>query len=125
MIYGPERFLRELCEIGYDPKLVASGDLQFAVLSEYEVTLGRFAGRHIGLGLPATPDFPRSVGASVQVRAEPQLLDYENVPNVRNIIQSPLGPEWRYWSHQFNWTGERERSAARLMYQVNAIFERA
>jgi hypothetical protein len=41
-----------------------------------------------------------------------------------NIIASPLGPEWRYWSHNFNWGGERERSAARLLFQVNAIFER-
>ena len=77
------------------------------------------------MALPAPPDYPRSAGASIHVRADPQLLEYENVPNVRNIIQSPLGPGWRYWSHNFIWAGERERSAARLLAQINAIFERA
>ena len=89
-----------------------------------EVQFGRFAGRVIELGLPAPPDYPRSVGASIHVRAEPQFLEYGKVHKVRNIIKSPLGPEWRYWSHNFNWTGERERSAARLLAQVNSIFDR-
>ena len=124
-MYGPSRLLAELKAMQHDATLVRAKDLDFAILQEYEVKLGRFAGRVIDLGLPATPDFPRSVGASIHVRADPQLLDYGNVPNVRNIIESPLGPEWRYWSHNFNWAGERERSAARLLAHVNAIFERA
>lgn len=126
MTYGPDRLVAELQQLGYGATLVlGQGGAPFAVIPEYEVPMGRFAGRLIGLGLPATPNFPQSVGASIHIRAEPQLLEYENVPNVRNIIASALGPEWRYWSHQFNWTGERERSAARLMAQVAAIFDRA
>lgn len=123
-MYGPARLLEELQELGYDAQLLRAGELDFVVISQYEVTHGRFTSRVIDLGLPATPDFPRSVGSSIHVRATPQLLEYENIQNVRNIIQSPLGAEWRYWSHNFNWAGERERSAARLMYQVNSIFDR-
>ena len=124
-MYGPARLLAELQSMGYDVSHVRAGDLDFVIIREYEVQFGRFAGRVIDLGLPAPPDYPRSVGASIHVRAEPQLLEYGNVPNVRNIIQSPLGPEWRYWSHNFNWAGERERSAARLLAQINSIFDRA
>lgn len=124
-MYGPARLLKELQELGYDAQLVRAGGLDFVVIAGYEVPHGRFAGRVIDLGLPAPPDFPRSVGSSIHVRATPQLLEYQNVPNVRNIKDSALGAEWRYWSHNFNWAGERERSAARLMYQVNTIFARA
>lgn len=125
MIYGPSRLLQEICDLGYAAALVRAGDLDFVVLTDFEIVSGRFARRVIDLGLPATPDFPRSVGASIHVRANPQLLEYQNVPNLLNIIQSPLGAEWRYWSHNLNWAGERDRSAARLLYQVNGIFDRA
>lgn len=124
MIYGPARFLDEVVALGYAAQLVRVGDLDFLVVNDYEVTLGRFSGRAIDLGLPATPDFPRSVGSSIHVRANPQLLDYQCVPNVMNIIVSALGAEWRYWSHNFNWAGERDRSAARLFFQINGIFDR-
>lgn len=123
-MYGPSRLLAELLELGQSAELVRAGDLDFAVVSAYEIRFGRFAGRTIDLGIPAPPDFPRSVGASIQVRADPQLLDYQNIPNRMNIIASPLGQEWRYWSHNFSWSGERNRSAARLLYQINGIFDR-
>jgi hypothetical protein len=126
MLYGPERLLQETRQLGHRAELVSVEEgLQFVVVSDFEVAFGRFNGRVIDLGLPATPDFPRSVGASIHVRADPQLLEYEHVPGVRNIIVSKLGSDWRYWSHNFQWAGERERSAGRLFAQVNKIFERA
>lgn len=124
MIYGPARLLAELIELGHTAELVRAGDLDYAIIRGFDVPVGRFAGRRIDLGLPATPDFPRSVGASIHVRADPQLLEYQNIPNVMNIITSALGSDWRYWSHNFNWSGERDRSAARLLYQINGIFDR-
>lgn len=123
-MFGPARFLEEVLALGYPAEARQGGDLNFVVITEYEVMLGRFRGRLIGLGLPATPDFPRSVGSAIHVRAEPQLLECQNIPNVMNIVASPLGGDWRYWSHNFNWGGERDRSAARLMYQINTIFDR-
>lgn len=123
-MYGPTRLLTELQELGYSAEIVRCGDIDFAILRNYKIDLGRFADRTIDLGLPATQDFPRTVGSSMHVRADPQLLEYQNVANVMNITQSPLGTEWRYWSHNFNWAGECHRSAARLLYKVNAIFDR-
>jgi hypothetical protein len=132
MSFGIDRLVSEIAASGYESvqktQVTPAGStevLYFAVVPDYEVQVGRFAGRVIGLGVPAPADFPRSVGASVHVLADPQLLEIEHVLNVRNIIASQLGPDWRYWSHNFNWGGEREKSAARLLKQINAIFDRA
>jgi hypothetical protein len=126
MVYGPDRLIAELVELGHDAERVTADGQTFAVIPRYEVPLGRFAGRVIDLGIAAPLDFPRSVGASIHVRSSPQLLEKtDTVPNVRNITDSVLGPEWRYWSHNFAWPGETERSAARLMAKINGVFERA
>lgn len=126
MNYGSERLIADLRTLGYEKaELVTGSDSShYAIISGYEVPLGRFAGRVIDLGIPATPNFPLSVGASIQVRSSPHLLDsIDNLPGVRNIQPSPLGAEWRYWSKNFGWT--EERSARRLMSQINEIFENA
>jgi hypothetical protein len=125
-MYGPDRLIEELTALGHRAELVTANGNAFAVIRGYQVPLGRFAGRVIDLAIPATADFPRSVGASIHVRCSPQLFEKaDTVPNVRNIIDSALGPEWRYWSHNFYWQGETERSAARLMAKINGVFERA
>jgi len=122
MTYGIVRLMGELRELGYEVREVTapSGE-KFAVISPFTIPGGRFAGRVIDLALQGTPDFPRTPGSAIHVRAEPQLYDLgDSLPNVRNIQASALGPEWRYWSHNFGWNGER--SARRLMSQVNGIF---
>jgi hypothetical protein len=125
-MYGAERLISELRALGHPAELVTANGNSFAVILEFEVPVGRFAGRIVDLGIPVTPDFPRTVGASVHIRCTPQLLEKtDTVPNVRNIIDSGLGSEWRYWSHNFAWQGETQRSAARLMAKINGVFERA
>ncbi|GAB7024931.1 hypothetical protein [Geotalea toluenoxydans] len=124
-MFGPERLRIELVELGYAVEMINVGEAVFAVIEEYEVPLGQFAGRTIELAIPATPDFPRTVGASLHVRTEPQLFDYsDTLPGVRNITNSSLGPEWRYWSHNFGWNGS-ERSTRLLMNQIKGIFANA
>lgn len=125
MSYGPERLIADLRALGYEPvELVTGSDSSsYAVIPGYEVQLGRFAGRTIDLGIPATPNFPLSVGSSIQVRANPQLYDTTNLPGIRNVQASPLGGEWRYWSKNFGWS--QERSARRLMSQINEVFQNA
>ena len=121
-MYGVERLVEELRGLGYDAREVTapSGE-KFAVVSPFIVPVGRFADRVIDLGIQATPDFPRTVSSAIHVRATPHLYATgDSVPNVRNIQASVLGPEWRYWSHNFGWQGER--TARHLMTQINGIF---
>lgn len=125
MSYGPSRFFDELRALGHEvvEQTAPNGQL-FAVIEPFEITLGRFAGRAVGLGLQTTPDFPKTVASAIHVKASPQLYEpKDNEPNVRNISASVLGTEWRYWSHNFGWN--EERSARHLMSQVNGIFAHA
>jgi hypothetical protein len=124
-MYGPARLLVELEELGYDVNEVRAPDgTPFVVLNDFAVPGGRFVDRKIDLALQATPDFPRTVASAIHVRANPQLFEAaDSLPNVRNITASVLGPDWRYWSHNFGWN--QERSARRLMSQVNRIFANA
>jgi hypothetical protein len=125
MSFGADRLIEDLSALGYKvEKVTVNASTVFAVILDYEVMLGKFAGRIIDLGHQATPNFPQNTSSAIHVRANPQLYDFKDtVPNIRNISQSALGAEWRYWSHNFNWTGER--SARRLMSQINTIFQNA
>jgi hypothetical protein len=125
MTYGPARLLSDLKALGYDAiEMRAPDGSPFVVLRNFSVPCGRFIGRVIDLGLQATPDFPRTVASAIHVRAAPQLFEpSDSIPNLRNITTSVLGAEWRYWSHNFGWS--EERSARRLMSQVNRIFANA
>jgi hypothetical protein len=123
--YGPERLLDELRAVGHEADLVSATDgTLFVVIGRFAVPCGRFASRVIELGIQATPDFPRTVSSAIHVRTTPQLYDYgDTCPGVRNITTSVLGPEWRYWSHNFGWRGDK--SARRLMSQINTVFANA
>lgn len=122
--FGPQRLLDDLVALGYVAELVTAGGHHFAVIRDYEVVLGKFIGRHIGLGLQATADFPLTVAAAIHVRSSPHLYDLcDSLSNVRNIQPSALGSEWRYWSHNFGWGADK--SARRLMSQVNKVFQDA
>lgn len=123
-MYGPERLRTDLAEMGHTVEMMTGEGALFAVIIGYEIPIGRFLGRIVDLGIPATADFPRTPGSSIHIRTVPQLFDYsDTLPGKRNIIKSPLGPEWRYWSHNFGWQGEK--SARRLMNQIKGIFENA
>ncbi len=123
MIYGPNRLLADLLEQGYDAKIREAEGNKFVVIA-YDVPIGRFVDRKIELGILSTPDYPRTVASAIHVKAEPQLLEKsDSQQNVRNIQDSALGTEWRYWSHNFQWT--EERSTRRLISQINGIFKDA
>jgi hypothetical protein len=124
--YGLPRLLEELRNIGVVAEEHAAPDgTKFALMSPFTVQAGRFAERTIDLAVQATPDFPMTVASAIHVRANPQLYVIgDNGNGTRNITNSILGPEWAYWSHNFGW-GNGERSARRLLSQINGIFLRA
>lgn len=122
MKFGSDRLCEDLTALGHKAEAVLDAQKNpFVVILGYTIELGRFAGRVIDLGLPAPANYPAGVASSIHVRSEPHLLDLKDtVQNVRNITASSLGLEWRYWSKNFGWTGER--STRRLMSQINEIF---
>jgi hypothetical protein len=122
MKYGPERLLDELLSVGYTATLTRASDGNlYAVVPNFKILLGRFANQTIELGLLATPDFPNTVASAIHVKTQPPLLDYQDtIPGIRNIIQSPLGEDWRYWSKGFRWNGEN--TFRRLISQINEVF---
>lgn len=125
MIYGSERFLKDFEEIGYAAEIVKGADgKDYAIFKEFEIEIGKFSGKVIDLGLIIPPDYPRRVHSSIHVKATPQLFEKtDTIPGVRNIIDSGLGLEWRYWSHRFN--SIPEDTAMHLMSQINGVFKRA
>ncbi len=125
MIFGPDRLHADLTAIGFPAELVtAPNGTPFIVISNFEVPIGRFVGRIIDLGLQATPDFPLTVAPAIHVRSNPHLLDIsDTVPGKRNITNSALGPEWRYWSHNLGWSDPK--TVRRLISKVNKVFSDA
>lgn len=122
MIYGVLRLLEDLSVLNYAGLTIIqdSEGKEYVMFSQYEVQIGVFTGRVIDLAIPATPDFPRTVGSSIHIRSTPQLLEKQNIPGKRNIIDSKLGIDWRYWSFQF--TATETETAKNLMEQVNGVF---
>lgn len=123
--FGPDRFVEELTSLGYKTELiVASDNNKYAIIPGYVIPLGKFNKRTIDLGMLATNDFPISVTSAIHVRTHPQLYEKtDTVPDVRNILDSVLGPDWRYWSVNFNW--KKGHSTRRLMSQINTVFQNA
>jgi hypothetical protein len=122
MKFGPERMIEDLGLLGFSgERAVDTENHSFVVIRDFLIELGKFAGRRVDLGIPVPDNFPQGVAAAIHVRAMPQLYETtDSLPNVRNIVASKLGCEWRYWSKNFNWRGER--STRRLLSQINEIF---
>lgn len=124
-MFGAAKLVSELRALDFDAEIFRGADDQeYVVIHNYEVLVGRFIGRVIELAVFPMADYPRNVASAIHVKADPQLFETkDSVPNVRNITDSAIGPEWRYWSHNFNWTTERD--ARRLISQINTIFNNA
>ena len=118
--FGPEKLIAGLHELGMNPERVEVPGCTFAVIREYLVEAGRFDGKVVDLGLQCTADFPMTVHSSIHVKANPHLFPFGNIQNVRNIQPSLLGPEWQYWSKNFNW--RNDGTVRRLLSQINRIF---
>jgi hypothetical protein len=126
MIFGVDRLVSDLLELGHNnaEPILDPNNIPFGLIKGFEVGAGRFAGKLIDLAIPAPPEYGRLVGSAIHVRSTPHLLDKsDTVPGVRNITDSTLGSEWRYWSHQFIYYPEDTTKL--LMLQINGVFRHA
>lgn len=118
------QFLESLKELGFAPELhQVDANQNFAVLKNYQIEYGKFTGRRIDLALPIPNDFPRCVGQSIHIKSDPHLLNNsDSIPNVRNIIDSAMGPTWKYWSFRFQVFPENPMK--HLFIQIDSVFKR-
>lgn len=126
MNFGVTRLITDLHELGFigtesfnDPN-----GTPFGLIKDFEVGTGRFSGRRIDLAIPAPAEYGRLVGSAIHVRSTPHLLDKsDTVPGEKNIVDSSLGLDWRYWSHRFIYYPEE--TTKHLMLQINGVFRHA
>lgn len=121
-LYGKERLFIDLQQLGHLVEYLndTKGN-EFVVIRDYCINVGQFKDRIIDLALPAPKDYPRIVGPCVHVKSNPILFDNsDTIKGKRNIINSPLGGEWRYWSFRFNIS--QDNPTEDLMSQINGIF---
>lgn len=120
---GKERLFNDLKNMGFQVEhVVDSKGRSYVVILEFLIPIGQFLGMTIDLALPVPNDYPRVVGPCIHVRAAPQLLDNKDtVKGKRNIINSPLGNDWKYWSFRFDVSGVDPTKD--LIAQVNGIFK--
>jgi len=124
MSFGHERLIEDLKGLGFDQVSVIkdTGNTTYALIPNYEIPAGSFAGQLVDLAIPAPADFPRSTGSSIHLRKVPHLVGFGNVPVLRNVIPSNLGTQWQYWSYRFIINSTCPTS--QLMSQINGIFRK-
>ena len=111
-----DKLAAELEKLGYRVDL-SYRPLGILVIPGFLIEVGRHAGKQVDVGIPAQ-DYPFTPPACIHVRPA---LDYSG-PN--NIINSALGPEWRYWSRRLgDWS--HDRSARHILAYVNRVFNDA
>jgi hypothetical protein len=96
--------------------------MQYAVIPGFEIPSGNFARRIIDLAIPVPADYPRSVGPSMHIRANPILTAIGNVPGIRNVVPSNLGADWQYWSYRF--LVRPDNTTSELISQINEVFNK-
>lgn len=125
MSVGPQEFIRELAELGYDPTMPEAGFVAFV----YEVEVGSLAGDEVELGFRPPGDFPITPPGGLLVR--PHLLPF----NQDGTNGHPLGavhpaatagvsdPSWQYWSRPHpNWPTTDRTVRALLHGHVRNLF---
>jgi hypothetical protein len=118
------RLIEDLTSLGFNEvsTIKDSASTTYAVISNFEIPAGSFRGKIIDLAIPAPEQYPQLFGASIHLRANPHLVPFEQVVNVRNVIQSNLGTDWQYWSYRFN--VRPDNPTAELIAQINEIFRK-
>lgn len=118
---GIDRFVQDLHYAGFGQTAILedAAGMKYAVIEDYVIPAGSFSGKAISLAIPVPADYPRSAMASIHIKATPHLVPFAHT-GTRNVIQSPLGGEWQYWSYLFSIRGDNP--TFQIMSKINAIF---
>lgn len=124
MSFGIQRLVDDLIDLGFNDVSIIhdNANTSYALIPNFEIPAGSFAGRNIDLAIPATAQYPQTFGASMHIRTDPHLVAFGSIPNIRNVIASGLGVEWQYWSYCFN--VKPTNPTSELISQINGIFRK-
>jgi hypothetical protein len=122
MMIGINRMVADLKNLGYDEVniLKDSSNAEYAVISNFTITVGSFADRVIDLAIPTPANYPQGIASSIHIKAEPILAEKGRIEGKRNVIDSGLGADWQYWSYSFELRPDNPTSE--LISQINGIF---
>lgn len=121
-----QTLLADLEAQGCTAEATAAGGQPFVLLKNFKVQSGQFEGRVIEVGLEVQPSYPQHLASALHIRARPKLLSPGSHPSNYNVLEgnSPLGPEWQYWSFNFAeaWQGGRGASLSAI---INGVMHHA
>ncbi len=122
--YGIEKIFSDIKQLGFNVEKINNvRGVDYVVIREFMISVGKFIGKVIDLAIPVPIDYPRTCGSCIHVKSQPHLLDKrDTLSGIRNIIDSPLGDEWRYWSFRFQIS--HAHPTQDLISQINGIFRR-
>lgn len=109
---------------GHTTEATNVGGLPFVLLRGFTVQSGRFAGQVVDLGLQVMLNYPSELAPSIHVQAQPFLRPFGGDGSTFNVIASPLGPNWQYWSFNFTTIWQQGRGPS-LTAIINGVMERA
>ncbi|MHB1777990.1 MAG: hypothetical protein ACYCU7_18685 [Acidimicrobiales bacterium] len=115
-------FLTGLRELGYEPMIPS--EYPDHIVFDYEVQIGRFAGRKMRIGLVVPSDWPLTPpgGPHVSPRLHPPRSDGAHptghiFPDHSKNFASVIGGDWQYWSRPFpNWNTAKKTADTYMAY---------
>lgn len=114
---GKIDFINQLKALGYNVQELPADFVTF----EYEISVGKFKGQKVCIGLRLNV-LPNS--APLGPHFKPLLLPITGGGGQHPygaIHNSPLGPEWEYWSRPFRNWDQTDRTAKNYLAHINNL----
>jgi hypothetical protein len=125
MTAGPQEFIRQLVDLGYDPRMLTA---DFIAVS-YPVEAGPLAGEEIELGFRVPGDFGITPPGGLLVRPHILPLNPETGPGhpfgaVHPALTAGVNDgSWQYWSRPHpNWPGTDRTVRAHFHGHIRTLF---
>lgn len=118
MSEGREEFAAQLRAAGIEPASV-DASAPARVLFPFPITVGRFAGTTVQMGLTVPPDFDRSPPSGPHV--SPPLIR-QHGGGLGNVGGSDFGADFEYWSRPYTNWGRDGRTVAAYLAFLRMLF---
>lgn len=112
-------FINGLRVLGYEIQEYGDNRLSF----QYTVSVGRFMDQVIRIGLQVNDDFPANPPPGPHV--SPRILPLQNGGQHPSgqVLASPFGDDWEYWSRPYPEWQRTDRSVKSYMAHIRHLFD--